>query len=327
MPDPRALAVVLAVSTSLCSSGCAAQFRRTSARLGDTVGAAAAGFEPQLRVASGLCRERARLDFLRHRLQGGRGFEWDDVPRWGDWYRFDPRTRDPAGGKSWDERCAAVAGLEDVQRSSLAVLAAYGRGLRGLVDQGSYQQRDLTEIAESSGALARKLAQDSALAAHRDILAGAGEPLTSLSDLLLKQWTDRKLAEVIWTAAPAFDKLMGLLAAYSKAVEEEQIDVSRRFQAVLAAAEAKMRSGSRDAAPMDAILFYEVARRNEDALARAGEQQARYRKALSALKEAHRRLAEVAAGGERDERGLMKVNDELDDASAALAPSQESPRS
>jgi len=298
---------LLAALLLIASTGCATTLSKTGAAVGDTMTGLPRALEPETALASRLCEQRARLDFIQHRVEGSRAYAWDSSPRWTEWWSTHIRDKARAELGTWSDHCARIDLASKAHTEATAVIAAYGKALRALVDDGSYEGEDLTKIAHSGASIAESLGGDSFLAKNKSAIAGAGDPLKQLTNFLLTRYTRHQLSEAVERAAPSVDAILAALHVYVETVEAERLDAIARLETVLNAAEPSLAGTERPADAAHAFIFAEFAVRWTDDLRAPAARQKTYLDAIQELRDSHRRLAEEAHRARPVERELAQI--------------------
>jgi hypothetical protein len=309
-PASRVLSrgVGLVAAVLLASSGCAATtINKTGAALGDAMSELPRALAPEGELASRLCEQRSRLDFLQHRVEGSRAYAWDTNPRWTEWWSSHVRDKARSELGTWADHCGRVELASRAHAESARLLAAYGRALRALVDDGKYEGEDLREVADSAASIARSFGGDGLLARNESAIAGSAKPMKQLADLLLAGYTRSQLSDAVARAAPAVDHLLAALQAFVETVEVERTDALARLEAVLDAAEPSLAGTDHPADAAHAFVFHDFAVRWTADLRAPASRQKAYLDALQELREAHQRLAAEARRRRRDERVLRQI--------------------
>lgn len=151
------------------------------------------------------------------------------------------------------------------------MLAAYGRALRALVDEGQYEGEDLKSIAASTANIVESLGGDNFLAKNKSAIANAGDPMKQIMNLLLAAYTRSQLSDAITRSAPAIDLILAAIQSYVEAVESERTDALSRLEAVLNAAEPSFVGADRTADAAQAFVFHEFAVRWTEDLGTSSE--------------------------------------------------------
>lgn len=276
-------------------------------------------------LALQLCEQRSRLDFLNHRIEGSRAYAWDRNPRWTEWWSAHVRdTMRPDLG-TWADHCGRIERVSKAHAESARLLAAYGRALRVLVDDGRYEGEDLKKVAESAGSIAESLGGDSFLARNRSAIANAGDPMKQVANLLLARYTRVQLSDAVTRAAPALDHIFAGLQTYVETVETERKDALDRLEAVLNSAEPSLAGEGRPADAAHAFVFHDFAVRWTEALRAPAARQKAYVDVLATLRDAHQRLAAEARRRRPDERQLEQIRSLAGAAGDALTRLGSSP--
>lgn len=317
-PRARRRSLSLLAVLFVASTGCATAFNKTGAALGDAMTELPRALVPEGSLASRLCEQRSRFDFLHHRVEGSRAYAWDTPPRWTEWWSTHLRDKARPDLGTWADHCGRIDQVSKSQAASARLLAAYGRALRALVDEGQYEGEDLKSIAASTANIVESLGGDNFLAKNKSAIANAGDPMKQIMNLLLAAYTRSQLSDAITRSAPAIDLILAAIQSYVEAVESERTDALSRLEAVLNAAEPSFVGADRTADAAQAFVFHEFAVRwTEDLRAPAARQKA-YLAALQELRDSHKSLAAEANRALPSEHGLSQIRTRAAAAGAAL---------
>src|SRR5207302_10302128 len=120
-------AVVGAALFLAAGCGTSQAFKDASAKFAAATTEGAAAYERQFTDAADLCRKRAELDFLQHRLESSPGFEWGKSPTCTE--RYQSRRVSEEGTDTWKQHCDRLAKADALQKRALVTLTAYATAL------------------------------------------------------------------------------------------------------------------------------------------------------------------------------------------------------
>ena len=282
--------LAVALSTLVGGAGCgASDVLRAGGQVGTAARAGAEAFTPAFAMASDVCRRRAELDFLQHRLEGSDA--WGTGIGWSKWY--ETRTG-PSGSRSWKAHCARVGQSDEILLAALRALAAYGDALHGFTTGDGINGDDVKAIAAGATGTAGGLSKDQET---QDRYASAGSALgvllSALAGVLAEKATAGETRSVLVRSDRPVQAILARMADYAAATEEQLDDEERSLGGVLRAVEVKMK-GDAAPGPIPALTFVDFARRNEAAIRADRRTLASFRQTLRALGEAHASLTRGA---------------------------------
>jgi hypothetical protein len=263
---------------------------RAGGQVGTAARAGAAAFTPAFAIAADVCRRRAELDFLQHRVEGSD--PWGTGIGWSKWH--ETHASPPPGG-TWKESCARVAQSDEILLAALRVLAAYGDALHAFTTGDEVNGDDVRALAAGAAGTAANLSKDPA-AKGRLASAGSalGELLAALAGVLSEKMTANETRSVLAKSDAKVQAILEKMTEYISATEEQIDDEERRLGGVLRAVEVKMKADPAPG-PIAALSFADFARSNERAIRADRMMLAAFRGTLHALGEAHANLARGAA--------------------------------
>jgi hypothetical protein len=286
----RGRGAFVAIAAALLAGCGVNDILRAGGDVGTAARAGAAAFTPAFAIATDVCRRRAELDFLQHRVEGSD--PWGTGVGWAKWY--ETHASPPPGG-TWKESCARVSQGDEILLAALRVLAAYGDALHAFTTGEDVNGDDVRALAAGAAGTAANLSKDPSTKGKLGSAGSAlGEALAAFAGVIAEKMSANETRNVVAKSDAKVQAILQRMTDYASATEEQLDDEERRLAGVLLSVEAKMKADP-SPGPIAALSFADFARRNERAIRADRKTLAAFRETLHALGEAHANLARGSA--------------------------------
>jgi hypothetical protein len=297
-----------AISALLLLGGCPTAYLQATGQFSQAARDGAGSLASAFDLSTQLCRDRADLAYLLPRLkaQYGAPSSFSAEPMRSRW--FTDKTAGPGANVSWADRCGAPPPADNVHRTGLQFVIAYGFALQAVIGQGKFEGDDLRTVAGASAALAQKIGGGSANA-YTGAIAGIGTPLTIMTDFLLAKIASNELRKKIGFADSSLQLILTKLLDYVNAAGELQLmDLTSSLGNVLDEVEYGLGAQSAPADPVRGVSYYQFAAYWEARLRFYRKAIDSTKKLINDLKAAHAALKHAGDGdGSVNDNDLRKV--------------------
>lgn len=302
LPAPLLVAALIASIVGLAGCG-PSIYQKATASYAETVSTASESLRQQTDAGVSLCELRRQLNWLTAQIDSTwtRGREFDKA-------KLSPPTvpSDPpaALGGTPEQRIAAMAATliqegvdsgectvaekdRDAFEKAVTVLGRYADGLKAVAAGAKYDGTSLKDATSSVTAIKPLgLSSDAQTAIN-----GIGGLLDGLVQAILNAYAERKIREALHTSEPAVDRIVALMQA--KVVYDLQslrfLDTDANTFLARALDGLKLRSDGTTPA-VDALAFYEFARKLRHDTAAMYRRQVALNGVLESLRSAHHEL-------------------------------------
>lgn len=297
---------VTGIAVLTATTACAKPYVEATSEFADATSAGMKAFVPAFDTASQLCRARARYDYAFARVQNASDMRWSDYIA----------KHDVPGQGTWAKHCAKLAEGDAMLLNGLRALTGYAEALSAVAEAGDYDGAKLTELVESSSALAGKLGADGN--AHTDTVKGLAGPIGTIAGWIVQAHARRHLREAIKQGAPHGDAILDALEGYNEATGAELAAARKNLADLLDAIDRRLvvdRHPNPNASTemplqpdgMAVLSFHEAARRYEQELDDFAATQAAYAGVLRGLRAAQGALVAAADEKKTDVDAMREV--------------------
>ena len=280
-------------------TGCPrAPYLTASGEFAEATHAGTAGLSPVFDAASDLCRRRAQLDYLVHRL------ETSNERFWRDYYakatfpvpQSDGTTRE----LTWKQHCELLQRGDDLLRKGLDALSNYADALKQIAGE-DYTGKDFSSLAQDATDLGHSIAGNSASSKASDIMKAISDPIGKLVGVLLQGYAEGQVKDIVKRADPSVSAILDSLQRYTQATVEEARDATDKLEQSLNDSDKKLAPDS-----LQILQFYEIATRWETDLHTATKAQEGMLEIVGKLRKAESALVSAADKDDQSNRDDLK---------------------
>ena len=298
------LAHVLIFTTLSVLAGCGSQspYLKASGDFATAVDNSMSTLRGMKDLNSRLCQQRARLDYLFHRLEQRKLPESDKPVYWAAYpTKFDyqvPQSDGTFKNQSWKTHCTQIQTADAIVDKALVGLSAYASALKKISTE-DFSGADVQSLANDANTLAGKIIAPSRAT---DIAKTLPNPLGQLAGALLKNYAGHKVAEVVGTADPDVTKILDGVGEYIDALLSEEKDAAGQMSEVLNAADEGLPKNS-----MEILRFSNLSSRWTDDLQAKMDAQQTLATVLKKLQAAEAALATAGKQEKPDAAAELKT--------------------
>jgi hypothetical protein len=215
---------LLAASVGL--SGCGSPYLKAAGKFADTAATTTATLQGVVDFNHTLCKKRAQIDYLQHRLMGnntvdGRLPPLSPMLYWGDWYR----QFKPAAGNTWSDHCKATQVSDALVNKAISALGDYAAALKTVAGD-DYSGKNIGALVSDVSALVGQIpgAPTEATNAVKALGPGSADagPIGKLGGALKQAYAAKQVKEIVNSSGEPVKAILKSLNDYLTAVDKEE---------------------------------------------------------------------------------------------------------
>jgi hypothetical protein len=208
-----------AISLALC--GCPhTEYLDAAGKFASATSTSSATLAGAVSLNHQLCRRRAELDYLQHRIEGSNYID-NKFVYWVDFYH----TFKLAGGPTWKDQCKTMELGDAAMSNALSALNAYASAL-GVVAGNDFSGTDIGQLVTDSGTLVAAVpavpGKVGPVVKSLGATSTSPGPIGQLAGVLKRTYAAGKVADIVKDSDASVKELLAVISGYVKAVGEEQ---------------------------------------------------------------------------------------------------------